>query len=192
MGVLALPIDWRVIVLGVGVSLAMAGVFGTLPAFLAAGGGTAGVLRRGSAPITGRGRYLRNALTALQLATSLTLLTGALLLTSTMRNLREVDTGVEASQVTGMFVDVSSHGYDAARARSYYEAFLERARVAGIDALSVSSGAPFLGSTFVTRVRRGQAEGDAAIEAGTNYIISERWRSGSTAVWPNAASCPSC
>jgi putative ABC transport system permease protein len=171
MGLLALPIDWRVILLAGAVSLTMAAVFGMLPALLASSGGAAGVLRRGSVPIITRGRYLRNALTALQLATSLTLLIGALLLTSTMRNLRDVDTGVDTSRVAGMFVDVSSHGYNATRARTYYEAFLDRARaLAGIDALSLSSHAPFFGSIFITRITRGEGNAEAPIHAGTNHV----------------------
>jgi hypothetical protein len=112
------PIDWRVSALAMAVSIVMDLVFGVAPAVLASKrGDMIGVLRRASGTGTRRGRRLRNSLTAMQLAISLALLVGALLLLATMRNLRRVDARFDPSQVAGLSMDLSSHGARALSTR---------------------------------------------------------------------------
>ena len=51
-----------------------------------------------------------------QLALSLTLLIGALLMVSTLRNLRGIDLGFEPEGVTVATIELGQHGYDRRRA----------------------------------------------------------------------------
>jgi putative ABC transport system permease protein len=134
----------------------------------------AAVLRPGSAAVTRRGRFIRNGLTATQLALSLTLLIGALLLVSTMRNLRGVDTGTDPSRVTALFVDLGSHGYTVDRSRVFFERLLEHGRsTTAADALGIASRAPFFGATTIARVHRPSDDGASAIEVASNGVTAD-------------------
>jgi hypothetical protein len=86
-----LPIDWRVAGLVLAGSVLVGLVFGGASAVFgsSAGGVALAVQRLGHR----RGRRLRNSLTVVQLAISLSLLVGAILLFMTIRNLVNVDIG---------------------------------------------------------------------------------------------------
>lgn len=118
-GTSAAAIDWRVLMataitaLGVGLLSALA------PAFLAVRARISPALQSGSRAST-RAPRLRGGLAALQLALSLTLLVGALLLVTTLRNLKTVDLGFDPTGVTSMWVGLDSHGYDVPRALQYF------------------------------------------------------------------------
>ncbi len=80
-------------------SVATALLFGAVPAVLAGRFDLAASLRQTGGRDTGRGARLRSALAALQLASSLSLVVGALLLMHTVHNLYAADLGVDVGDV---------------------------------------------------------------------------------------------
>jgi putative ABC transport system permease protein len=143
----SVPIDARVL----GLTIAVALTTGTLAAL---GPGwlltrTRGLAALGRATVTwSRAPKLRGGLAALQLALSVALLIGALLLVSTLRNLRAVDLGLDPSSVTVVGVSLDEHGYDAARAMAYHREVLSSLRATKeFEIVTLSVLAPFGSST---------------------------------------------
>lgn len=94
---------------------------------------------------------MRGALTTVQIAASLTLLVGALLLVRTTSNLARVDLGFEPEGVMLFGYDPAPQAYGAERYREIEREVLERLRaLPGVQRVSVSMGAPSFGS--VTRL----------------------------------------
>jgi len=145
------PIDGRVLAFTVLVAFAT-GTFAALaPGWLAA-------RTRGLATLTrttftsSRAPKLRAGLAVLQLALSLSLFVGALLLVSTLRNLRAVDLGLDPAGVTVLYFSLNEHGYDTARGRAYHAEVLTALQAAGeFEDVSVAMLAPF-GSSHSVRV----------------------------------------
>jgi predicted permease len=79
-----------------------------------------------------------------QLALSLALVTGALMLVATLRNLNAIDLGFEPVGVTTHGMDPNQHGYLPKRAAVYYTTIMERLHgAAGFESISISALAPF-------------------------------------------------
>jgi predicted permease len=143
-GFLTLPLDWRVGGVVLAAALLMAVVFGGGPVAIAAAGGDVApaVARLG----VRRGRRLRGSFTVMQLATSLSLLIGAVLLLLTVRNLTVVNVGIDPEPVVSARILLHDNGYDDARAMAFYRELLERASaMPGVDAVSVSGWEPLGG-----------------------------------------------
>ena len=99
---LALPIDWRFLTFTCALSLVAGLAFGLLPAFKLGGSSRHG-LQSGSRSTAAAERLgplpFGRALVVAQVALSVTLLVGAILFLRTFRNLLDVDTGFQGSQV---------------------------------------------------------------------------------------------
>ncbi|MDX1646267.1 MAG: FtsX-like permease family protein, partial [Longimicrobiales bacterium] len=93
--------------LGVVSALGAALLFGTVPALLASRFDLGAALRSSGARETGRLGSLRTALSASQIAMTLALVVGAVLLLRTVANLRSVETGVDVERVVRVTVDLS-------------------------------------------------------------------------------------
>jgi ABC-type antimicrobial peptide transport system permease subunit len=109
------PLDWRVLTATITAAIGTGLIAAAGPAWLAARGA---VMRPGPAAgsrTSARAPSLRGALAALQLALSLTLLVGALLLVTTLRNLRAIDLGFDHAGITVLDVDLQAHGYTPER-----------------------------------------------------------------------------
>jgi predicted permease len=154
------PMDVRVL----GLTVAIAVTSGTLAA-LAPGWlvtRTRGLAALGRATVTwSRAPKLRSGLAILQLALSVTLLIGALLLVSTLRNLRGVDLGFNPNRVTVVDVDLTDHGYNAIRAMAYHREVLPALQASGeFAAVSLAFRAPFGPSRLVRIIRPGDDAGN--------------------------------
>ena len=90
-----------------GAVLATTLLSGALPALLAGRFDLAGALRTSGDRETGRSAGLRTALCGGQIALTLALLVGGLLMLRTILNLRAVDTGVDVQSVVGAFFEVT-------------------------------------------------------------------------------------
>ena len=119
---LGVPVDMRLLLFTVGVTLTTALLFGTIPAFRATRLNLTDSLKdgRSSAGASTKGR-LAKALVISQVALSLVLLVGAGLFVRSLMNLTNVDTGFKTENVIRMHVDPSSVGYaeDARLTRMY-------------------------------------------------------------------------
>jgi predicted permease len=87
-----------------------------------------------------------HALIAAQVALSLVLLAGAALLVATLRNIRAVHPGFDASQVVLLTVDPMRAGYESERLTQYYRNVLDTVRaLPGVRAASLSKITPISG-----------------------------------------------
>jgi putative ABC transport system permease protein len=124
---------------------------GTLGSWIASGvSRVSGSLRR---------QRLQRALVVAQIAVSVMLLTGAGLLTRTMLELSQVDTGLTTDDVLTMEVPVSTTGRTDANAKALYERMrYEVAAVPGVAEVAVGSAMPLRSTQFQLEVK---AEGRA-------------------------------
>ena len=119
---------------------------------------------------TPRGRRVRTGFAVIQLALSLALLIGALLMVTTLRGLYRVDPGFDLDGVTVHLIDLSSQGYRGARVAQYV-----RDLEGGLSASSALAGVslsysyPF-GPGFNRRVQMPGRGADAAIEVRSNSV----------------------
>ena len=146
------PVDTRVLGATVIAALTTGIIAALAPALMAARRSSADGLRSGGRGSTASVR-LRGALASLQLALSLTLLIGALLLVTTLRNLRGTDLGFNPYGVTVMGVSPADHGYKAPEVLSYFRQVLSATSNHG-EFRDVAIGAGALDSAFHMNVNR--------------------------------------
>lgn len=103
-------VDWRVLGFAAGATVATAILAGAVPAALAGRFDLAAALKEAGTRDTVRVARVRWLMSTVQVALSLTLLVGALLLTRTVRNLYEVDTGLSRENVAALSVKGDSLG----------------------------------------------------------------------------------
>jgi len=117
-------------------------------------------LRKGAMAASGGSAWTR-ALAVVQLAASLTLLVGALLVGRSAVALARVDLGFDADGLAAIRLSPESLGYGEAASFSYFRAFEERLRARPeVVAVATAARAPFHGSGHSTRIRRpGAADG---------------------------------
>lgn len=151
----AVPLDWRVIVFALALSLTVGLIFAVVPAIRASGADPAGTLREGSATQAPRKLRVGTALSAVQLALSLALVVSALLLAATVRQLSRVDLGFDPTNVYTFMIRPGSIGYSAPQAATYRDEFARRLRlVPGVEQVSLAVRAPFVTSRLFTLVKK--------------------------------------
>jgi len=145
--VLDLAPDRRVLGFTAAVALGSAVLAGLAPALRFSRPTSASALQTSHAPRTSRGiSRSGRALIAAQVAVSLLLLAGALLLVTTLRNLRTFEAGFDRDDVILMRLSPERAGYAGARRLQYYREALQRARQApGIRAAGLSAFTPISG-----------------------------------------------
>jgi putative ABC transport system permease protein len=166
---LTVPIDARVLAATLAVSIACGIAAGLIPAWMSVGQSMVRGLAQAAARGTPRGRRLRTGFAVVQLALSLALLVGALLMTTTVRRLAAIDPGFDVDGVSLHSMDLASQGYTLPRALQYLRDLdAALSSTPGLTA-AFSYTYPF-GSTFGQRI---QAPGTASvdpIEVKTNGI----------------------
>ena len=150
---LAVPLDLRVLGVTLTVSLVCGLIAGLAPAFVNRRTGLAMSISAGGGRSVTSGRWLRAGFAGVQLALSLALVTGSLLLAATLRNLHALDLGFDPTNVTRHIIDPSRHGYKPERTLVYFQDLVSRLKGRpGIEAVSVSGLTPF-SSSFRVRVQ---------------------------------------
>ena len=135
--------DRTVLLFTIVVSLAAALAAGLIPALRVSRMKVPSLRDEAGAP-GGLSAWTRS-LVAFQVALSLLLLAGALLLLTTLRNFRTGDFGFDREGVLSMRLDPSRAGYAGERRLAYFRAVLDRARNApGVRAAALSLGMPVI------------------------------------------------
>lgn len=138
---LNVPVDVRLLLFTLGLTLATALLFGTIPAFRATRLNLTDSLKngRGQSSAAAKGP-LAKALVIAQVALSLVLLVGAGLFVRSLVNLTNVDTGFNRENVIRLRIDPSSAGYkEDTRLVNMYREIEERvSALAGVRAASFS------------------------------------------------------
>ena len=137
---LDIPIDFRVFLFAVAISLLSALLFGLLPSLRVSRVSLIAALKNLPASTGHRGTRMRRVLVAGQLALSLILLVSAGLLLRALSAASSVDTGIVTEGVHVAQIDLSKHGYSEEQGSDFYRRLLERIQSVP-DALSASLAA---------------------------------------------------
>ncbi|MEP6832007.1 MAG: ABC transporter permease [Gemmatimonas sp.] len=168
-----LQLDWRLLAFAFTICVANGVVFGLVPALLSFRQNVLVNLRSGARNFTGSSKRARSVLTVVQLATSMALVVGALLLSRTVAKLNAVDIGFDPTNVTVMKLDPSAQGYKSDQMQSLRRELLARVSVQpGIISVSAASSPPFRGGDFVTDVKRLDYDGKGWQSQAPTYFVS--------------------
>jgi putative ABC transport system permease protein len=152
---LAFGIDARVLAFTFLLSLATGLVVGLLPAIRSSRTDLVSDLKM-DAPagaVAGRRFRIGNGLVIVQVAVSLVLVVGGLLLTRSLLAARDVDPGFDPSPVALVSVNLGFHGYGEDQARQFFERAVERiARLPGVTSLGLSERMPFSPNVHQTTI----------------------------------------
>lgn len=143
-----IALDWRVLGVAAAIALAVSLVIGLLPSLRTPPDSLTSALNtasRGSARGTER---LSRAIVVSEVAVSLVLICGALLLFRSLHNLQQVDIGVRVDRVVTASIDLPLAAYpDAERAAAFYAALAERVgSVPGVERVGLSQDVPLGGA----------------------------------------------
>ena len=167
---LTVPLDARVLLATLVLSIAGGLAATLLPAWIGASRPVTVCLSQAGVRDTPRNWRLRTGFAALQLALSLALLVGALLMVTTIRGLRGVDPGFNPNGVTVHYINLRSQGYTPARAVTYvHDLDAALSATPSLTAASFSISYP-LGSDFVQRIDRPGGGPEGPIEVVTNRV----------------------
>src|SRR5467141_1053043 len=140
---LRLPVDWRVLVFTMVVSLICGVAFGLTPALRSARVQVASNLKDETQPAGHRKSRLRSMLITGQIATCAVLLVGASLCVRSLQNASSIDPGFNTQHVIAATLDPASLGYSEAQVRGFYEQLSQHVRaLPGITAASFVNHLP--------------------------------------------------
>lgn len=149
----SIVLDWRVIAFAFSGAVFTGVLFTLAPALAALRMQLTDAMRATGRSASGDGATLRGALTVLQVAASLALLVGALLLVRTVQNLRGVERGLDTEAVLAYGYDPSPQGYDGESARMLRRRLLDEvAALPGIRSAAISSFLPVPGDRTLARL----------------------------------------
>lgn len=149
------PFGWRFAGFVILTSIAVGLLFSLAPALQAARAKSTPSLQLESRSFTAAGRLLslRSGLVLLQVALSLPLLIGAVLLLKSLQNLRVVDTGFSKDNVLLASLNPSLNGYSTEKSRAFFDELLARTRaLPGVRAVSLASDSPLSGGWDMTGI----------------------------------------
>lgn len=150
----SVPLDTRVLGFTALLALLTGLAFSLLPAWVTARVDAARTLQSGSDASRGRKNRLRLTFGVGQLAASLTLLVGALLLARTLGNMVSVDPGIDPSNVTATFLYPTEIGYSVEEAVDYFDRLRPTlAAHPGAAGVALTSNVPFYGFKSYGRAR---------------------------------------
>jgi predicted permease len=140
---LRLPVDWRVLVFTIVVSLMCGVAFGLTPALRSARVQVASNLKDETQSAGYRKSRLRSVLMTAQIATCAVLLVGACLCVRSLRNASSIDPGFNTQHVIAATLDPASLGYSEAQVRGFYEQLSQHVRaLPGVTAASFVNHLP--------------------------------------------------
>jgi putative ABC transport system permease protein len=125
---LRLPVDWRVLVFTMIVSLICGLAFGLTPALRSAKVQVASNLKDETQPGGYRKSTLRSILMTGEIAACTVLLVGATLCVRSLRNASSIDPGFNTQHVIAATLNPGSLGYSEVQVRSFYERLSEHVR----------------------------------------------------------------
>jgi macrolide transport system ATP-binding/permease protein len=148
---LDVPMDWRVVLFTVALSVATGVIFGLAPALRASAVEAARVLREESQTAGRKKARLRNVLVVAQMAMCVVLLSGASLCVRSLMNANAIDPGFDTRHVALANLDPGSLGYTPEKVKDFYARLLDRVkRLPGVTSASYAAFLPLGTSHQVT------------------------------------------
>jgi predicted permease len=138
------PIDGRVLAFTAAATVAVGLIAGLVPAYQGSDPHLSRTLREGTRGSGLSRSRTRTMLLLLQAATSVVLLVGTGLFVRSLRNVRNVDLGVDIDRLLTATIDLRSVGIDSAAADDYFERVRENAsKLPGVAAVTYADAPPF-------------------------------------------------
>lgn len=125
---LELPLDWRVLLFTVFVSLATGLLFGLIPALRSSGASPAPILKEETQNSDPRRSRLRIVLLISEISVSVVLLTGATLCVRSLLHANSIDPGFDTQHIAVATLNAESLGYSPKKINDFYNRLLERVR----------------------------------------------------------------
>jgi len=178
---LSQPFGWRFAAFIVLSSIVVGLLFSFAPAIQVARARSTPALQLESRSFTAAGGLLnlRSGLVLLQVALSLPLLIGAVLLLQTLQKLRAVDTGFSKDNVLLARINPSLNGYSNDKCRSFFNELLARARtLPGVSIASLATDSPLSGGVDRNGVvvEGYQAQSDEKMDIDATYISADYFK----------------
>jgi predicted permease len=138
-----LPLDWRVMLFALGLSILTGIAFSILPALQSSKPALVPSLKDDASIAGFRRSRLRNSLVVAQVSLSLVLLVCAGLIVRSLQAVQQMRPGFDTQNAIAMSFDVGLQGYDEVKGRAFHKQILERARtVPGVQAAALTSNLP--------------------------------------------------
>jgi putative ABC transport system permease protein len=156
-----ISIDGAVLLFAVVVSIATGVIFGLAPAWQASRPGIAGIMREGGrSSSTGGGRWVRNSLLVVEVALSIVLLVGAVLLLRSFARVTQVDPGFRADNVLAFGVALPTISYPQAHNRiAFFDTLIARLeQLPGVRSAGMVQTLPMRGDYFLSFTVQGRPE----------------------------------
>jgi predicted permease len=145
----ASPLDWRVLLFVIAVTIVTGVVFGVAPALRATRTNVSTALQANSRNIAASRTRLGRFLVVAQVAISLVLLIGSGLFLRSLQNLRQVDVGFNPRNVLLFRLNAALNGYNIRKQNLLYDEIGERLRaIAGVRSVAWSSPSLMSGRRF--------------------------------------------
>ena len=143
-----ITLNLRVLLFALVAALLVSGLVGVLPAIRLSKRSAAAGLQEASRGSTGAHDAVRRALVAAEVAVSLILICGSILLVKSLARMQQVDIGVRTANVITMSVDLSRERYPSRpHLATFYREVVARLEAApGIESASVSGDIPLEGT----------------------------------------------
>ena len=168
---LAIPMDWRVTLFTVAVSVATGLVFGLAPALRASKVQAARVLKEESQTGDPKKARIRNALVVVQMALCVVLLAGAALCVRSLFNANAIDAGFDTHHVALARLDPGSLRYTPEKTSDFYSRLLERVdSLPGVISASYAEFLPLGTSRSETGVGKELGNDPGAIRVGVYRV----------------------
>jgi predicted permease len=170
------PFVGRFFGLSLGVATLSGLIAGAAPAWVSARSRLSSALGRAGTRTASSVPRLRSGLAVVQLALSLTLLVGALLLVATVRNLHSVDLGFDPDHVTTMDIRLPPQAYSSTAAVQFWRDLQAAAQASGeFEMVSTANAAPF-GGAFMFRILPPDAQASETMFVGGNGVSDSYFR----------------
>ena len=174
----AITVDWRLVAFTGGLSVITGLLFGLLPAYRASRPDLVPALKDESSMASRSRRFnLRQGLVVMQVAVSVVLLVGGVLLTRSLTAALNTDPGFGVRGLVIATFSLDMHGYDDARARQYLERAIEGTRqLPGVQAVAIADRLPFSPNVHTTTVvidGRPEATPPQGLSVDTNAVSAD-------------------
>jgi macrolide transport system ATP-binding/permease protein len=174
----AMTVDWRLVAFTGGLSIATGLLFGLLPAWRASRPDLVPALKdESSMALRGRRFTLRQGLVVVQVAVSVVLLVGGVLLARSQTAALKTDPGFRVSGLVVATFSLDMHGYDDVRADQYLKRAVDRARqLPGVKSVALADRLPFSPNVHTTTVvidGRPEATPPQGLSVDTNAVTGD-------------------
>ena len=143
-----IELNTRVLAFATLIALLVSGFVGLLPALRLSAGSAAEALNHGARGSSGGQDRIRRAIVCAEVAISIVLISGSVLLFKSLTRLQQVDTGVRAPNVITASVDIARDKYPtAAHAVAFYDRLIEQMEaIPGVESAAVAGDVPLEGT----------------------------------------------